>query len=172
MIDMSFFGLLFLAYVIQQSHAPAVFATSQTTMDLRLGVINTIVLLTSSWLVALAVDAVRRDDLRAARVALPLAAACGAAFGVVKVVEYSHKITAGYSLETNDFFLFYFVITFIHLLHVLVGTVVLSIMTRKAHVGALGPGRSTGLENAATYWHMVDLLWIMIFALIYLVRWR
>lgn len=171
LLDMSFFGLLFVAYTVQQVQNPELFAEAQRTLDTWLGLLDTAILLTSSWLVALAVHAVRGDDVRAASRRLSMAAACGLAFGVSKGVEYGHRISAGSSVLTNDFFLFYFVITFIHLLHVLIGSLVLQIMKRSLRSRVKGSGAVRRLENAATYWHMVDLLWVMIFALLYLARW-
>ena len=171
LLDMSFFGLLFVAYTVQQVHSPELFAQAQRTLDTRLGLLNTTILLTSSWLAALAVHAARRDHVRAASRRLSMAAACGVAFGVSKGVEYAGKIGAGYSVLTDDFFLFYFVITFIHLLHVLAGTLVLLLMKRSLTSQAQGSGALKRLESATTYWHMVDLLWVMIFALLYLARW-
>lgn len=172
LIDMTFFGLLFTAYVIEQAGARAAFAAGQATLDVPLGLLNTVVLLTSSWLVALAVAAVREDDVAAARVPLRCAIACGVAFGVSKAVEYAAKIGAGISPLAGDFFLFYFVITFVHLVHVLAGTVVLLVMEGKVRAGGIRAGRVSALESSATYWHMVDLLWVMIYPLLYLVRWR
>jgi nitric oxide reductase NorE protein len=169
---MTFFGLLFVAYVVQQAHARVLFATSQAALDFRLGLINTVILLTSSWFVALTVVAARTDDRRSANILLMLAIACGAGFTISKAVEYTAKIRSGVSMLTDDFFMFYFVITALHLLHVVAGTVVLSVMARRARAGTIGPERMVALESGATFWHMVDLLWVMIFPLLYLMRWR
>jgi nitric oxide reductase NorE protein len=172
LVDMTFFGLLFVAYVVQQAHERELFAASQAALDIRLGLVNTVVLLTSSWFVALAVAAARGDDRRATNILLVLAIACGIGFTISKAVEYTAKIRSGYSMLTDDFFMFYFVITALHLLHVVAGTVVLLVMARKARAGTIGPTRMLALESSATFWHMVDLLWVMIFPLLYLVRWR
>lgn len=172
LIDMSFFGLLFVAYVVQQSHQRELFAASQAALDIRLGLVNTVILLTSSCFVALAVSAARADDRRSTNVLLLLGAGCGIGFVISKVFEYGAKISSGFSLLTDDFFMFYFVITALHLLHVVAGTIVLAVMAGKARAGTVGPGRMMAVESSATYWHVVDLLWVMIFPLLYLVRWR
>jgi nitric oxide reductase NorE protein len=172
LVDMTSFGLLFVAYVVQQAHARGLFAASQAALDIHLGLLNTVVLLTSSWLVAWAVLAARNGASRDTNVLLMLAAGCGIGFAISKAIEYTAKIRSGVSMLTDDFFMFYFVVTALHLLHVVAGTIVLLVMARKARAGTVGPQRMTALESSATFWHMVDLLWVMIFPLLYLVRWR
>ena len=94
---------------------------------------------------------------------------CGLAFVVSKAIEYTEKLNAGISLLTNDFFMYYFTLTGIHLFHVVAGNVVWPCCGSRPD-----PGRSTrsapSFSNAARYWHMVDLLWIFLFPLLYLVR--
>lgn len=169
LIDMSVFALLFLSYVLERVNQPALFARSQQVLDVRLGLINMVVLLTSSWLVALAVHAARENRQKLAARFLSLAFVCGLTFAVIKVFEYTLKFQAGISMLTNDFFMFYFIMTFIHFLHVLAGMVVLAIMAMKARRGGYGGEEHVqGLEVGATYWHMVDLLWVMLFPLLYM----
>jgi len=95
---------------------------------------------------------------------------CGLAFMVSKAVEYTEKLEAGVSLLTNDFFMYYFTLTGIHLFHVLAGIVVLVVLWFMARSRSFEPGRPVVLECGAIYWHMVDLLWIILFPLLYLVR--
>jgi nitric oxide reductase NorE protein len=168
--DMSFFGLLFASYVYEQSRQPALFYKTQGALDARLGLANTVILLTSSWLVALAIDSARRGGVKVPVRLLRLAAACGAAFIVVKGLEYHARLAAGASILDNDFYMFYFVITAIHLLHVVAGLILLSLMPGVLR-GADPSRRLRLLESAATYWHMVDLLWVLILALLYQVGW-
>ncbi|WP_313888546.1 cytochrome c oxidase subunit 3 family protein [Mycolicibacterium sp. CBMA 226] len=172
LIDMTFFALLFVAYIAQQLQNRELFAQSQNSLNVGLGLLNTIVLLTSSWFVALSVVAKRDENQRAVRISLNLAIACGGIFVLSKAVEYGAEIQSGVSLVTNDFYLFYFVITGLHLIHVVAGTVMLYVMAKKARSAAMTPIRLVTLESGATFWHMVDFLWVMIFPLLYLVRWR
>jgi nitric oxide reductase NorE protein len=129
-----------------------------------------LLLLTSSWFMALAVDAVRRNRTRVAAAFLGSTFLCGLAFIVTKVVEYGGKIEHGVTLATNDFYMYYFTMTGIHLAHVTAGTVVVAVLWRRARTGAYDGDNVRTLEIGATYWHMVDLLWIMLFPLLYLVR--
>lgn len=168
--DMAMFGLLFASFVVDRGKQAELFEASRRLLNPDIGGINTLILLTSSWLVALAVEAARRNqDLRASRL-LGGAIACGLAFGLSKAFEYGQKLRAGISLLSNPFFSYYYALTGIHLLHVAAGTVILGVLLRQVRSGAYAGGRCAGLESGASYWHMVDLLWIMLFPLLYLVR--
>jgi len=126
----------------------------------------------SSWLVTLATDAAPGKPRREIRATLGAAVLCGAAFAAIKIAEYVTLIGAGISPLSNDFFMFYFFITFIHCVHVLAGMVVLTVVVGKRGDEALLVSERSSLDSAATYWHMVDLLWVMIFPMLYLVSWR
>ena len=168
--DMAMFAMLFASFATGRSRNPGLFDASARLLNADLGGINTLILVTSSWFVVLALQAVRRGRLREAPLFLALATTCGLAFCAVKLIEYGAKLHAGISVLSNDFFMYYFMLTGIHFLHVLAGCVVLTIVWRRARRHAYQAGNCTGLETAASYWHMVDLLWIMLFPLLYLIR--
>jgi nitric oxide reductase NorE protein len=167
LMDMGFFAMLFLAYVLERAKQPALFAASQEQLNVGLGLFNMLVLLSSSWLVAMAVQALRLGRSRQASGLLLAGLACGLLFAALKVVEYGQKFAAGITPLSDGFFMLYFVLTFLHCLHVIAGVVVLAILALKTREGA---GRVVGIEMGATYWHMVDLLWIMLFPLLYMAR--
>jgi nitric oxide reductase NorE protein len=98
------------------------------------------------------------------------AALCGIGFMVVKYFEYSSKIHAGITLSTNNFFMLYFVYTGIHLIHVVLGTGVLITMAWYVRSGPIAAALIGNLESGASFWHLVDMLWIVLFALLYLVH--
>jgi nitric oxide reductase NorE protein len=167
--DMSIFGIFFLAFMVENRADRSGFAAESRELLVTIGVVNTLVLLASSYLVVLAVHAHRAGVTnRAARLVLG-AMACGALFAVLKAVEYSTEIADGHTARSSLFFTFYFILTGIHLLHVLIGTVLLSIWRRRAGSGARWTATGGFVEGCAVYWHMVDLLWIVIFTLVYLV---
>lgn len=168
LVDLIFFAMLFLSFVMERSGKAALFAASQKTLNFELGLVNTLILLTSSWLVVLAVEAARAGKQKMVPRFLMLAIACGLAFIAIKIFEYSAKFSVGISMLTNDFFMFYFLVTGIHFVHVIAGTGVLTFIVHRAKSGAYQPGQVQGIEMAAVYWHMVDLLWVMLFPLIYL----
>lgn len=170
LLDMSFFSVLFLSYVTERAAQPAIFTASQGQLNVPLGLCNMLVLLTSSWLVAQAVYSARLGRNRAAGGLLLAALGCALVFIGIKLLEYGQEFAQGITPLTDGFFMLYFSLTLFHFLHVLVGCAVLAILSRNTRRGAYGIGQSTGLETGATYWHMVDLLWIMLFPLLYLAR--
>ncbi|KRD06620.1 cytochrome C oxidase subunit III [Mycobacterium sp. Root265] len=166
--DLIIFGAYFVAYVYYRGQQPELFLESQARLNLDIGVANTVVLLTSSLFVALGTSAARcgktADGVRLFGIALGL----GAAFPVLKLFEYVPEIVAGVTPGTNLFFMYYFVMTGLHLCHVMLGLVILSFVLRNLR-GRAAP-KISFVETAATYWHMVDVLWLVLFALLYVMR--
>lgn len=168
--DMTVFCILFTVFMAGRRADPSVYEASRQTLNPDFGGINTLILLTSSWFVVLAVEAVKRNRPVRAEHMLAGAFLCGVAFMVSKAIEYTEKLNAGITMLTNDFYMYYFTLTGIHLMHVVAGNVVLAVLWFKARARTHDPAAPTALECGATYWHMVDLLWVMLFPLLYLVR--
>lgn len=167
--DMAVFAVMFGSFMWDRHHALELFEISRQALNINVGGINTLILLTSSMLVVLGVDALKYGRMNLAPTFFGLAAACGLAFIVSKVFEYSAKFEAGIGLQTNDFFMYYFIMTGIHLGHVVVGTGIVAVLALKSR--SERPGGSMAIyEGGATYWHMVDLLWVCLFPLLYIVR--
>jgi nitric oxide reductase NorE protein len=165
--DLVIFGGYFIVFMIYRSMNHAAFLVAQQRLNITIGVANTVILLTSSWFVARAVLCVRAGHPDRAVRLLWGGAASGATFMLVKWYEWFREIVAG---QTNSdmFYSFYYVITGVHLVHVLIGLIVLGVLIRELRT----PGRRRAwvVESGATYWHMVDLLWVIIFALLYVMR--
>jgi len=169
--DMCVFAVFFTVYLLQRGQDPDLFARSQEELNRNFGAVNTIFLLASSLLVVLAVRAVRLNAHRHLAPYLFLGAiGCGACFIVVKAFEYHEKIAAGITPATNDFFMYYFVLTGLHLFHLVFGMAVLTVLWRFSLQGALSHHKLAFVEGGACFWHMVDLLWIVLFPLLFLVR--
>lgn len=169
-VDSVVFALLFASFMDARRSDPGGFDAARQSLDAALGGLNTLVLLTSSWVVALAIQALRDGvSQRAARL-LALAVGAGSAFVAVKSFEYVDKLVAGTTPATNDFFMWYFVLTGIHLIHVLIGLGLLTFLITGVRRGRYDAGRIAVPESVATFWHLVDLLWIVIFPLLYLMR--
>lgn len=168
--EMLIFAVLFTSYAFDRAKNVEMFNFYQQTLDRNAGAINTLLLVTASWFVVLAVQATHRDDSRAASRNIALGFLCGAGFLAIKVFEYAAKFGAGISLSTNTFYRFYFGMTFFHFMHVILGMVVLAILWVKTRQGAYSSRNAHGLESGAAYWHMVDLLWIVLFPLVYVMR--
>jgi nitric oxide reductase NorE protein len=169
--DMLVFSLFFLTFLTYRNASVALYEASQAKLHLSLGLSNTVLLLTSSWSVAQAVRAARVGRSKAAVGFFGIAFLCGLGFCVVKLVEYHEKLVAGIDMGANEFFMFYFMLTGIHLLHVIVGLGVLLVLrTKISRQQELYHGDITLIESGATFWHLVDILWILLFALLYLAR--
>jgi nitric oxide reductase NorE protein len=168
--DLVIFGILFSSFMHDRYAAPALFEASRHTLNFNFGGIDTLILLTSSWFVALAVGAAKHD--RSQQVSRYLAAGfvSGMAFMVSKSIEYGEKISSGITPKTDSFYMWYFTLTGIHLVHVIVGTSLLVFLWRKSRRVESQGGSIVVLECVASFWHLVDLLWIMIFPLLYLLR--
>jgi len=158
-------------YLFFRARSPELFLHAQAQLDLRIGVFNTLVLLLSSWSVARCVQSARAGAYRAALRDVFLTAAFAAVFLFLKVFEWARLVHTGNSVDSNDFFTYYFFLTGIHFVHLLIGFVVLGVIVYQLR-GARP--RSTDsqelVETCATYWHTVDFLWVLIFALLYVVR--
>ncbi|MBR0724580.1 cytochrome c oxidase subunit 3 family protein [Bradyrhizobium manausense] len=160
--ELAAFGLFLGAFMVARAIHPAVFASGQATLDSHLAGLNTLVLVTSGWAAARATASARASQRQTARRWLFGAMALGTLFIAIKLFEYAGEIALGNGLETSPFFTLYFLLTGFHLLHVGLGIVILAVVSRGANV--------TGVETGAAFWHMVDLLWIVMFPIIYLVQ--
>lgn len=171
--DMMFFGLFFVSFLFYRAGDPAGYDRSQILLNQSYGLGNTLLLLTSSWCVAQAVHAFRVADKSRCRLLLMLAIGMGIGFVLSKSFEWSGKFADGITVQTNEFFMFYFMLTGIHLIHVLLGIGVLCFVSNRvggADNASNGSRCMVVLESGAAFWHLVDLLWVVLFALLYLVR--
>jgi len=162
------FTSYFTVYLVRRTQSPALFLQAQAKLSLAVGVFNTLVLLASSWSIARCVQAARERSFSAASTNALLTAFFGLVFLVSKVREWASEIGKGYGFTADEFFSFYYFLTAIHFLHLLIGGIALGIVVRELRSPAR---RSLELiETCATYWHTVDYLWVLIFALLYVVR--
>lgn len=164
------FGILFLSYAFTRAHHVAEFNASQLTLDRVSGLVNTFLLLTSSYFVVLAVNAMGRGRERVCAGWLAAAIACGLCFVVLKLIEFGAKLDAGINMSTNTFYMFYLFLAFFHFMHVILGMVILGAVALKARAGGYSAAEHSGLETGAAYWHMVDLVWIILFPLVYVLH--
>ncbi len=169
--DMMVFTILFGVYLHARSKDVVLFAASQESLNQTFGALNTLILLTSSLLVVMAVRAFRSEQWRHLAIRLGAAGvAVGCCFVIIKAFEYHEKISAGITPTTNEFFMYYFVLTGLHLAHVIIGLLVLTVCLRLLRNPKPSATHISFYEGAGCFWHMVDLLWIVIFPLLFLVR--
>jgi nitric oxide reductase NorE protein len=168
--DSVIFGVLFLTFMQDRLKNPALFEASRHTLNMNLGGIDTLILLTSSWSVALAIQALKRDLIERVPRYLLGGVLTGLLFVASKSVEYFQKFVHGLTPGTNPFFMWYFTLTGIHLVHVLLGTSLLAFLWVRSRSGAFSSAHRAVPESVASFWHLVDLLWIVLFPLLYLMR--
>lgn len=164
------FAVLFIGYALARAYQVELFNAGQATLNPLYGAFNTLLLLTGSYFVVRAVAAMRADRARSCARWLGAALLGGALFLLLKMLEYAEKIRAGYDLDSDLFFMFYFSLTFFHFMHVVLGMVILAFMLLKTRRGGYSAAAHNGLESGASYWHMVDLVWIVLFPLLYVMR--
>jgi nitric oxide reductase NorE protein len=164
------FGVFFLGFSVARRFDRALFDAGQATLDTTAGLVNTLLLITSSLLVARAVRALRTGDSHVAVRRLLGAFLLGAGFLVVKGHEYAVQFAAGVSFDDDTFSMFYIGLTGFHAMHVVLGMLVLAVVARQAALGRYSPADCNGAESGAAYWHMVDLVWLILFPLVYVIH--
>jgi cytochrome c oxidase subunit 3 len=178
--EVLFFGGLFTGYAVYRSAMPEVFAAGSRRLDFPLGTLNTAVLLVSSLTMALAVQATETGRRLRLRLCLAATMALGVAFLFIKFSEYADKfrehLVPGHGFEAPAgspphvaiFFSFYFVMTGMHALHMIVGEGLLGTLLVRAFRGGVGAGRPAPVILTGLYWHFVDIIWIFLYPLLYL----
>lgn len=166
--DLMIFAVFFILIALGQREQTEIFAQSRLQLDLWVGITNTLLLLTGSWFVALGVEKAKTGGSPQLSRYFSLAILCGFGFIANKSMEWGGKISAGLSPMTNDFYMYFFMFTGIHLLHVLVGIAVLFVIRGASKRKPLTTKDVRTIESGALFWHLVDLLWIALFALLYL----
>jgi cytochrome c oxidase subunit 3 len=162
------FGGLFTAFIVFRLKYPQLFREDFVHLNRILGAVNTVVLICSSLTVALGIAAIRKGKQRLLKIFLSLTILLAAAFLVVKYFEWTEKFAHGLFPGTDVFFSLYFMMTGVHGLHVLAGIVVLGAMLVLAGRGSFSEHYYTPVEVSGLYWHFVDLVWIYLFPLFYL----
>ena len=177
--ELILFGGLFLLYAVYLARYPQEFVAGGRELNVLFGAANTVILLTSSLLAAMAVTAIQRDGRRTAHVLLWGTVLCAALFMVNKYLEWSAKIGHGIYPGSprlaagppgeSVFFSLYYLTTGLHGLHVVIGGTLLAFVAVRVQQGKIDRSNYSWLENGALYWHLIDLIWIFIFPLYYLI---
>lgn len=177
--EIMLFGMLFLLYAVYRSENAAAFHLAAGNMDTAIGTINTAVLLTSSLFVALSLHAIREGRKRLSELFLAVTIVLGISFLVIKSFEWLAHIHNGFYPGSPEllhlgkggimFFGLYYIMTGLHGIHVFIGVSILSVMLVLIHTERINKDRFRALENAGLYWHLVDIIWIFLFPLFYLI---
>lgn len=168
--EMSEFAVMFIVYFLAKVHNPEIFAKGPLRLSTTAGTANTLIMLTSSFFVVRAVIAMRADKPDVCARWLWGAVISGGLYLVIKYFEYSWNTSQGLATETNIFYAVYYYITFNHFLHVGWGSAAIIWVIYRINSGIYSKDEHEGLLNIAVYWHMIDLAWITIFPLLYVIR--
>jgi cytochrome c oxidase subunit 3 len=168
--EMSEFAVMFVVYFLAKVHNPEIFAQGPQTLNTLAGTLNTLIMLTSSFFVIRAVIAMRADKPIICARWLWGAAISGGLYLVIKYLEYRWNTTHDIHVEGSLFYAVYYYVTFNHFLHVGWGSAAIIWVIYRINAGAYSSTKHEGLINIAVYWHMIDLAWITIFPLLYVIR--
>jgi nitric oxide reductase NorE protein len=168
--ELTAFALLFMVYTTSRALHPEVFALGQSQLNSHIGLLNTMALLSSSYFVVNAVATVKAARKHWAVTHLMIAMLFGLGYVALKSFEYYQSVSAGYGLTTNTFYQYYYLLTGFHYLHVILGLILLLLVTFKVAANHYTAEHINGLESVASYWHMVDVLWLVLFPLVYLIH--
>ena len=167
-LELFTFGMALVAMAYYSKEEPIVYHNSRLQINATLGMVNTIFLISSGFFMAISVSYFKNENFLKSKLFLKLTMLAGVLFLIVKSIEYYQKVDVGLTIGTNTFFTFYWMLTLFHVVHVVVGLVILF----SNYIG-LNRKNSTILledfEASAAFWHMCDLIWLLIFPVIYLI---
>lgn len=179
------FGGLFVGFGMMQTRYPQEFVEAHTHLTRWQGALNTLVLLFSSWTMVMGVQAAKKGDNKKLMKFLAVTIVCGFIFLTIKYFEYAHKFHEGWlpgrfysatgdaivgSHGYSTFFAFYFMMTGLHGIHIIVGIVLMFWLLMRAKRSEFSASYYTPVELAGLYWHLVDIIWIYLFPLFYLIK--
>ncbi len=178
--EIFFFGGLLIVYAVYRSQYPLEFRAASLHLDTYIGALNTIILVTSSMCMSLATTALLKGNkIRSARL-IAITVILAGAFLVNKYFEWDHKILlnlypgSGFMINLSHgyvmFFGLYFFMTGLHALHILIGMVLLTVCFMRVRFGNVNKDKPMLLLNSTLYWHLVDLVWLFLFPLLYLIK--
>ena len=165
-LELITFGIALIAMVVSNNEEPELFHNSRLLLNTAIGTINTIFLVTSGFFMVKSVGEFKKQNVKRASLFLNLTMLGGFLFLALKSIEYYFKIEAGITIGYNTFFTYYWLLTLFHLVHVIVGLVILFVVSRSL------VKNKTNLEDfeaSAAFWHMCDLIWLLLFPVIYLI---
>jgi nitric oxide reductase NorE protein len=166
-LELITFGAALIAMIVYGNQDPEMFHTSRLHLNTTIGTINTIALITSGFFMALSVQYFKENNLKKSSLFLKLTMVGGLLFLALKGFEYYEKIEVGLTIGYNTFFTFYWLLTLFHVIHLLVGLVILLFMQHDLNKNK-NNAKIEDIEASAAFWHMCDLIWLLIFPVIYL----
>lgn len=167
-LELITFGMALIAMVYSSKEEPEVFHNSRLLLNTTIGAVNTLFLIVSGYCMAQSVYFFKAHNIDKSSLFLKLTILGGLLFLGLKGIEYYDKIEMGYTIGFNTFFSFYWMLTLFHVIHVLVGLVILTLMFFDIRIKKT-EANLENIEASAAFWHMCDLIWILLFPIIYLI---
>ncbi len=167
--EVMLFGAFISAYIVLRMGSPSFGVPSEEVLGRPLATLNTFVLISSSAAMVLALAGIQRDDVKSFARCLMATMGLGLLFLVIKMFEYHHKIHAGLTISSGLFGSFYFTLTGLHALHVIGGLAFNGYVLWNGLKGRYSSAHHARVEYAGLYWHFVDLVWVVLFPIFYLV---
>lgn len=167
-LELFTFGIALIVMAIYSKDEPQIFHNSRLLLNTSFGAINTVFLLTSGFFMAKSVEKFKENNVPKASFFLRLTMLGGFLFLILKAVEYIDKIEAGYTIGHNTFFSFYWMLTLFHVIHVVVGLIILMFLYNGINKKKVTT-ELVDVEASAVFWHMCDLIWLLLFPVIYLI---
>ncbi|MEB0121578.1 cytochrome c oxidase subunit 3 [Pseudomonas sp. CCI1.2] len=168
--ELSVFAILILAFAVTQALKPLMFSESRLLLNTSTGLAMTLSLITAGLFAALAQEQVRRSRPRNGELFLLISLLSASVYVVLKLVEYRHLLASGLGMEHNTFFTLYWILTGFHFLHVLLGMFILGCLAERCRRSLYNADNRSGFECGVLYWHMVDLIWVVLFPLVYVLN--
>ena len=169
-VEVLTFGIALIVFRVYFSSDHESFLASQNILNKNIGLINTIVLITSGYFMATAMMNIKHSREKVAVKWLTLTILTGFLFLIIKGWEYKLKIAGGHVFGSDDFFNFYWMLTGFHFIHVLAGLVILTVLLLKLKKGEYNASNYLDVETGGVFWHMCDLIWILLFPVLYLLQ--
>ncbi len=170
LVEVLTFTIALIVFAFQRQDALDLFNTSQALLNKALGTINTIVLLTSGYFMAESLHKLKLGNSDKSKFYLGITILLGIVFLALKSFEYSSKLSHGIGLNYNSFFTYYWLLTGFHFLHVLFGVILLTYIYKKIKSGKYSKNNFLDVETSASFWHMCDLIWMLLFPVLYLLN--
>lgn len=169
--DLTTFAVFFLMFAMYRRQHPEIASDGHEHLHADIALLNTVLLLIGSYLVAVAMSILSSSsNTRRPQILFGAAAMTGVFFIVNKVIEYRGLIAAGQTMTSNEYFTYYYAITGLHLIHVVIGVTVLTVLAITVRGSGRSPAQLVNCESGCSYWHMVDLLWLIILPLFYVMN--
>ena len=167
-VELLTFMMALIFFVNQRSGNIYEFNESQQLLNKNFGIFNTMLLMTAGYFMAVALAKLKQGDTKSSSTKIKLAILFGVSFLGLKGYEYFDKISQGIGLDYSDFFTYYWLLTGFHFIHVLIGIAILSVLYYYVKKGFYSETNFDDVETGAVFWHMCDLIWLILFPILYL----